>query len=116
MGQEVNLDAHLLPGKVTIVDFYSEGCAPCRMIGPLLHAAVERDPGVSLRVVDINRPGIRGIDWTSPVARQHGLSGIPFFVVFDGNGTERARGKAAAALIGDWIKESLAKRQETREI
>ena len=98
-GQEINLAGLAFPGKVTIVDFFSQGCGPCVQIRPLVHAAVERNPGLALRVVDINRPGTQGIDWGSPVARQNGLSSIPFFVVFDGKGEEIARGSTATNMV-----------------
>ena len=102
-GSEVALESLCYPGKVTIVDFYSDGCPPCRIVSPILHKAVEANAAVSLRVVDINRPGTRGIDWGSPVSRQHGLSSIPYFVIFDGGGQEIARGAKAKTLINDFL-------------
>ena len=50
--------------------------------------------------VDINRPGVKGIDWKSPVAQQYKLRSIPHFKVYgpdgklvaeDGPGSDRAR-------------------------
>ena len=102
-GQEVNLDALAFPGKVTIIDFYSPGCPPCRQISPPLHAAVEKNPALALRVVDINRPQAQGIDWSSPVAQQHHMGSIPFFVVFDGTGTEVARGGPARTMVAELL-------------
>lgn len=102
-GQEVDLQSLAFPGKVTIVDFYSPGCPPCRAISPPLHAAVQKNPALALRVVDINRPGAQGIDWGSPVTRQHGISSIPYFVVFDGAGAEIARGSTASTMVQNLI-------------
>lgn len=102
-GEPVMLEMCTVPGKITIFDFYSDGCPPCVRFAPILHAAVEKDPALALKVVDINRKGQKGIDWGSPVAKQHQLSGIPFLVVFDGNGTEVARGDGARVMLESYF-------------
>ena len=103
-GEEVTLETATFPGKVTIFDFYSDGCPPCVMLKPILHAMVEKEPGLALHVIDINRKGQQGIDWASPVARQHKLAGIPYLVIFDGDGTEIARGDTAREMLSAHLK------------
>lgn len=103
-GEEVTLETATFPGKVTIFDFYSDGCPPCVMLKPILHAVVEKEPGLALHVIDINRKGKTGIDWGSPVAQQHKLSGIPYLVIFDGNGTEIARGDGARKMLATYVE------------
>lgn len=102
-GQPVDLHALAYPGKVTIIDFYSDYCPPCRAISPPLHDAVKANQSTALRVVDINRPGTQGIDWQSPVAQQNELRSIPFFVIFDATGNEVARGGRARDMVAAFL-------------
>jgi hypothetical protein len=45
--------------------------------------------------VDINRPGIRGIDWESPVARQYNIHSVPYFMIYDPSGKLTHQGQEA---------------------
>lgn len=78
-GGPVDLKRLLVPGKVTIVDFYADWCGPCRVIGPKLEALANASGDVVLRKVDI-------VKWGSPVARQFGLRSIPSVRVYDRKG------------------------------
>lgn len=103
-GQTVDLNAHLAAGEYTVFDFMSDYCPPCRQIAPWmdrLHA--ERDD-VTVVKVDINRPGQRGIDWGSPVARQFGLRSIPHFKIYDPEGKLVAEGDAAWQMLTGWLE------------
>jgi thiol-disulfide isomerase/thioredoxin len=94
-GQEVSLADYLVPGKTTVFDFYSKYCPPCRAISPRLERLHATHGDICVVKVDINRPGIVGIDWQSPVARQYGLRSIPHFKVFGPDGKLRAEGNPA---------------------
>lgn len=85
-GEEVNLADHLVKGKTVIFDFFSEYCPPCRRISPLLSQLDEKRADIVVVKVDINRKGITGIDWGSPVAKQYGLQGIPHFKIYSPDG------------------------------
>ena len=77
-GAAIHLSELLAPGKVTVVDFYADWCAPCKTIDPYLRGLAE-DPRVAVRKVDI-------VGWGSPVAKQWGLQSIPNMRVYDSNG------------------------------
>jgi hypothetical protein len=58
--------------------------------------------------VDINRPGVKGIDWKSPVVKQYGLHSIPHFKVFGPDGkmlaedtTEESK---ARRMVQKWLE------------
>ncbi|HVZ64405.1 MAG TPA: thioredoxin family protein [Lacunisphaera sp.] len=85
-GREVDLKDFLVPGKYTIFDFTSEYCPPCRAYADPLLKLHERRADIAVVKVDINRPGARGIDWKSPVAKEFGLQSIPHFKVFGPDG------------------------------
>ncbi len=103
-GQPVNLPDYLVPGKTTIFDFYSEYCPPCRAIAPQLEKLHAARSDIAVVKVDINRPGVQGIDWKSPVARQFDLNSIPHFKIFGPDGKLKAEGDEAYELVTGWFK------------
>ncbi len=103
-GQEIALADHLVPDKTTIFDFYSEYCPPCRRIAPYLANLHETRADIAVVKVDINRPGVRGIDWSSPVARQYRLESVPHFKIYGPDGRLQAEGDPAYETILRWLK------------
>jgi prepilin-type processing-associated H-X9-DG protein len=104
-GEEVNLEDHVVAGKITIFDFYSDYCPPCGRISPKLEELAGRRDDIAVLKVDINRPGKRGIDWQSPVARQFSLRSIPHFIIYDANGRVMAEGREAYGRVREWLGE-----------
>jgi thiol-disulfide isomerase/thioredoxin len=103
-GAEVALADHLAAGKTTIFDFTSKYCGPCQVYNqPLARLHAER-ADLAVVKVDINRPDVKGIDWKSPVARQYGMNSIPHFKVYGPDGKLLAEGRAARAMVDQWIK------------
>ena len=84
-------------GKTNIVDFYSDYCPPCKKISPLLQKLGRKRPDLAMLQVDINRKGVKGIDWSSPLARQYELSSIPHFQIYDGEGNLLKEGPGSLA-------------------
>ena len=85
-GAELNLKDHLVSGKTVIFDFFSEYCPPCRKISPLLARLDTKRDDLIVVKIDINRKGVTGIDWGSPVARQYNLQSIPHFKIYSPEG------------------------------
>ncbi len=94
-GEEIDIRIFVQEGKTTIFDFYSEYCPPCRRISPLLKGLDTRREDIIVHKVDINRPGIQGIDWGSPVAKQYNIHSVPFFMIYDTSGNLTHQGDAA---------------------
>src|SRR3989441_6235212 len=87
-GEKVDLQAHAVPGKYTVFDFYAVWCPPCRALSPALERLASRNTGkLAIRKVDI-------VDWTMPVAEQYGIEELPYLVLFDGTGRKLAAGEA----------------------
>src|SRR5213594_2637608 len=87
-GDRVDLQAHAVPGKYTVFDFYAVWCPPCRALSPALERLASRNSRtLAIRKVDI-------VDWTMPVAEQYGIEDLPYLVLFDGNGRKLAVGEA----------------------
>lgn len=81
-GDPVDIETLSERGKTTIIDFYSTYCGPCMALKPMLEQLAQRRSDIRLVSLDINRPGMRGIDWNSPLARQYHLDQIPHLAVF----------------------------------
>jgi len=96
-GQKVNLADYVVKGKTTVFDFYSEYCPPCVAIAPALKKLAESRSDVVVVKVDINRPGVRGIDWGSPTAQQFGLRSIPHFKIYGPDGKLKDLKKTGSA-------------------
>ena len=94
-GAELTITGYLKAGKTNIVDFYSDYCPPCRKISPLLQELGRKRPDLAILQVDINRKGIKAIDWSSPLARQYELNSIPHFKIYDGEGNLLKEGPEA---------------------
>jgi thiol-disulfide isomerase/thioredoxin len=109
MGQEIKLADHLVAGKTVIFDFYSDYCPPCVAMAPDLERLHAKQGEFVVVKVDINRPGIKGIDWKSPVAAQFKLDSmaIPHFKVFGPDGKllaeDSANNSPARTMVDQWI-------------
>jgi thiol-disulfide isomerase/thioredoxin len=107
-GAPVQLTDYLIPGKTTVFDFYSEYCGPCVQVAPALEKLHKTRDDIVVVKVDINRPGVRGIDWKSPVAQQYRLNSIPHFKVYGPEGKLMAEDRPPQArarqLVLSWIK------------
>ncbi len=94
-GAELAIGNILQKGKTNIVDFYSDYCPPCREISPLLKKLAAKSPDLAVLQVDINRKGVKGIDFLSPLARQYELNSVPHFKIYDGSGNLLKEGQEA---------------------
>jgi thiol-disulfide isomerase/thioredoxin len=107
-GTPVTLTDYCIPGKTTVFDFYSDYCGPCVQVAPALEKLHQTRDDIVVVKVDINRPGVKGIDWRSPVAQQYGLRSIPHFKVYGPDGKllaeDRPPQARARQMVMGWIK------------
>ena len=80
-GAAVTLEEHLVPGKVTVFDFWAEWCLPCKEVDREMAAILAETDDVALRKIDV-------VDWETPVAKQYlqRVSGLPYLLVYDREG------------------------------
>jgi thiol-disulfide isomerase/thioredoxin len=103
-GQKVALSDYLVPGKTTVFDFYSEYCPTCRTIAPDMQKLHATRADLAVVFVNVNRPGVKVIDWQSPVVKQYDLPSTPQLKVFGPDGKLVAEGKPAYQLVTSWFK------------
>lgn len=101
-GEEVNLHAHLVPGKVVVFDFYADWCGPCKVLGPQLETLVQEHADVILRKIDI-------VDWNTPVVKQHGINFVPNVHVYNTQGQRVGNPTSSLSAISDNINKALKK-------
>lgn len=100
----VNLEKRSVKGRTTIFDFYSEYCPPCKRISPFLKKLDARREDIAVIKIDINRTGVEGIDWDSPVAKQFRLKSIPYFIIITPWGKFMCEGKEAYNYVIQQLK------------
>lgn len=69
-GEDIGpLDAHVVPGKATIFDFYADWCMPCRKIDAHVYGLLGRHSDVAYRKLNL-------VSWDSALAKRQ-LSNVP---------------------------------------
>ncbi|MHA1379649.1 MAG: thioredoxin domain-containing protein [Candidatus Helarchaeota archaeon] len=74
-----------LRGKPTLVDFWADWCAPCKMIGHVVHQLQEKYKD-TLNVVKIDTETKVGDEMFKAYATPSGVNAIPYLLVFDKDG------------------------------
>jgi len=69
-GAQVDIKQHLVPGSITVIDFYADWCGPCRQLSPNLEQMARSDPEVALCKIDI-------VNWKTAVVQQFNIHSIP---------------------------------------
>lgn len=103
-GQRVALADYLVPGKTTVFDFYSEYCPTCCSIAPDIEKLHASRPDIAVVFVNVNRPGVKVIDWQSPIVKQYDLPSTPQLKVFGPNGKLVSEGKPAYQMVTGWFQ------------
>jgi hypothetical protein len=81
-GEPIALAQHLVPGYVTVVDFWGEHCGACVVVGGHLAIGVAQDDRVLIRKVDVG-------DGFTQVAKDHEISALPHYRIYDKQGRLR---------------------------
>ena len=105
-GQTLDVKSLSVKGKTTVIDFYSPFCPPCVQLAPIMAQLAAKRPDLAIKKVNINRPGVQGIDWRSPLAQQYKIRQVPYFMIFNPQGQLVAQGREAAEPVGRWLKEA----------
>ena len=105
-GESLDVKSLLVKGKTTVIDFYSPFCPPCVQLAPLMAKLAKKRPDLAIKKVNINRAGVNGIDWRSPLAQQYQIRQVPFFMIFNPQGQAVAQGREATETVGGWLQEA----------
>lgn len=81
-GEAIDINTALVPGKITVIDFFADWCGPCRNVDEMMVDYLEDySKEVALRKVNI-------VDWDTPVVAQYlkTINGLPYAMVFNQDG------------------------------
>ena len=93
-------DAEVLKSSTPVlVDFWAEGCGPCRAVGPILEE-ISDEYGSKLKIVKLNT------DEESAIAIKYGISSIPTMNVF-------VNGQIVKTIVGAKPKPAMLKELES---
>ena len=102
-GEKIDVAKTVVPGKITVLDYWAEWCSPCHLVDIRLQHLVLSDPNLAVRRVNIGK-------WDNPAAAQatseFRVEALPYVRVYD------ARGKFVGDATGgkwDQILELLEK-------
>jgi thiol-disulfide isomerase/thioredoxin len=105
-GQTMEVKSLVVKGKTTLIDFHSPFCPPCVQLAPIMTELAAKRTDLAIKKVNINRPEVKGIDWGSPLAQQHQIRQVPYFMIFNPKGKLVAQGREATEMVGSWLKEA----------
>jgi thiol-disulfide isomerase/thioredoxin len=87
-GERVEIRDHLATGKFTIVDFYADWCANCKLVTPYLEELARVRGDVAVRKINI-------VTWETPVVAQYRVTYLPYLQMYGPDGQLMAEGADA---------------------
>ena len=70
-----------MPGKVTVVDFYADWCAPCKVLEKNLRVEIDGEARIAVRKIDVGQA-----DADEIVAR-YGVKNLPHVRIYGPDGS-----------------------------
>lgn len=98
-GEAVDVESHLVPGKHNVVCFWATWCPWSQKAQPKLRKLCTERPEFVCRRVDID-------NFESPVAGQYGITRVPAYRIYDGNGELVASGQEAFDRMKELFEET----------
>jgi hypothetical protein len=102
-GTPVDVHRYLVPGKYTIVFFFSRYDPTCQNLEPRLAQLSQDRHDLAIRTVNVNRPEAQAVDWESPVVRQWQITTLPYVQIYDPSQSLRAQGRPAYTQVCQWV-------------
>ena len=90
-GARIDLAAVVVPGKITLLDYWAEWCSPCHLLDARLQHLVKANPQIAVRRVNV---GKWDNDAAKQATREFRLEALPYVRVYD------AKGKFVGAVTG----------------
>lgn len=79
-GELIPVEHVLVPGKVTVVDFYADWCAPCKILDKKLASEIHDEPRIAVRKIDVGKAEADGV-----IAR-YGVKNLPHVRIYGPDG------------------------------
>ena len=82
-GARIDLASVLVPGKVTVLDYWAEWCSPCHLLDARLQHLVKASPDVAVRRVNVGKGGNEA---AKQATREFRLEALPYVRIYDAGG------------------------------
>jgi thiol-disulfide isomerase/thioredoxin len=82
-GATIDLTAALVPGKITLIDYWASWCEPCRVLDVRLQHLVRSHPGIAVRRVNVAQ---FDNDAGKQAVKAFHMRAIPYVRVYDAQG------------------------------
>ena len=103
-GTFVTVQRYLVPGKYTIVCYFSPYDGASVSLLPRLAKLTRVRTDIAVRTVNVNRPEIQGIDWQSPILANSRIQKLPYFQIYDSSQGLRAQARPAYEGVMQWLQ------------
>jgi len=82
-GEKIDVAKTIVPGKVTVFDYWADWCSPCHLLEIRLQHLLQANPRIAVRRVNVGR-------WDNAAAKQatreFQLKALPYVRVYDASG------------------------------
>lgn len=82
-GDRIDIARVLVPGKITVLDYWAQWCSPCHLLDTRLQHLVQGDPRIAVRRINVGK-------WDNAAARQatreFRVEALPYVRVYDSSG------------------------------
>lgn len=117
-GTAVDVEQYLVPGKTTVVCYFSSRIEPLVRTKERLQELAQKRNDLAFRLVDIDRPGAgEQSDFESPAANQIKKDGgvrVPDFRIYDSGQKLQTDGADAVMQVQKWLDKPGSTRRETQ--
>lgn len=79
-GDLIQVETVLVPGKITVVDFYADWCAPCKVLDKKLQSEIQDEPRIAVRKIDVTAADPQA------VTAQYGVKNLPHVRIYGSDG------------------------------
>lgn len=103
-GTPVDPIPYAVPGKYTLVEYFSPYDQECANLEPLLMQLAQSRSDLAIRTINVNRPEAQGVDVESPVMQTMRIQKLPFFLILDPGRNLRAQARPAYEQVMQWVR------------
>lgn len=104
-GERFEVESYLKKGQLNIIFLSSPLSQPAQELEAALVKLTEKNKGIALGKLLVDRTSSEKVDWTSPLARQFNLRWLPLVFVYDGEKKLIAQGYDARKLVVKMMSE-----------